>query len=170
MLKVNHLPPAEILSEWLSYDAETGEIRWKQDRWYNAKAGSIAGSICTTTGYRRIRLGKKSKFQAHRIAWALTYGYDPHPLEIDHIDGNRLNNRLDNLRTATKSQNQRNRRKLNKNNTTGNTGIYSHGDRYRAGIYADGKLNWIGVFNTKEEAVVARDKAAKERFQREYVN
>ena len=170
MLKVNHLPPVEILSEWLSYDAETGEIRWKQDRWYNAKAGSIAGTICTTTGYRRIRLGSGKKLQAHRIAWALTYGYDPHPLEIDHIDGDRQNNRLSNLRTVTRSENQLNRRGANKNSTSGIPGVYCYNGRFRVGICHKGKVNWVGIFDTKEEAVVARDKAAKERFQREYVN
>ena len=159
MTKAHELPPLEKVAEWLSYCPQTGQITWRSDRWYNAKKGTEAGCICPATGYRRIRLGGKRKHQAHRIAWLLHYGIDPCPLEIDHIDGNRLNNKLENLRLATRQQNQFNRPK-NKNNSSGYKGVYKHKDKWRAGIRINGRICWLGVFATPELAAQAWRDAA----------
>ncbi len=159
MTKPHELPSFEIVAEWLSYCPQTGRIAWRKNRWYNAKEGSEAGSICSATGYRRIRLGGKRKHQAHRIAWLLHYGSDPYPLEIDHIDGNRTNNKLANLRLVTRQQNQFNRPK-NKNNSSGYKGVYRYKDNWRAGIRMNGRIHWIGVFSTPGLAAEAWNEAA----------
>ena len=148
------LPPYEELAEWLLYCPETGRLTWRKDRWYNALAGTEAGSICPTTGYRRIRLGQKKKLQAHRVAWLLYYKVDPHPFEVDHIDTNRANNRIANLRLVTKQQNQFNRGE-NQNNTSGFKGVYRHGNKWRAGARVGGRLRWLGIFETPEQASIA---------------
>jgi hypothetical protein len=166
MTKSHALPSRDEVAEWLLYCPLTGQITWRKDRWYNAKEGSEAGCICSITGYRRIRLGCKRKHQAHRIAWLLHYGVDPHPLEIDHIDGNRQNNKIANLRTVTRQQNQFNRRK-NKNNTSGYKGVYRYKDRWRAGLRINNRIHWLGIFSTPELAAQAWKDAA-ERTRGEY--
>jgi hypothetical protein len=153
MTKSYPLPPLAEAAEWLAYCPETGKVTWRKDRWYNAKAGSEAGAICPLTGYRRIRFGANRKLQAHRIAWLLHFGVDPFPLEIDHIDGDRQNNRIQNLRVATRQQNQFNRGP-NNGSRSGMKGVYPSGKKWRAAIRADGHLQWIGTFETAEEAFI----------------
>jgi hypothetical protein len=160
MTKSYPLPCREEVAEWLLYCPATGLLTWRKDRNYNAKAGSQAGAVCPATGYRRIRLGKKRKLQAHRIAWLLHYGVDPFPLEIDHIDGNRLNNRIDNLRLVTKQQNQFNR-KTNKNNSSGYRGVYLIGGKWQAAIRINGHLQRIGTFETAQLASAAWQNVAR---------
>jgi hypothetical protein len=163
MTKSTQLPSIELLCEWLDYDSSNGLITWAKDRWYNARKGEPAGSICSTTGYRRIRLGNSRKLQAHRIAWMLHTGSDPFPYEIDHINGNRQDNRIQNLRLVDKKQNQLNRTKLNSNNTTGFTGVYSYYGKWKAGLSVDGKFVCIGVFDTKDAAALAWSNANERR-------
>jgi hypothetical protein len=159
MTKSYPLPTYEEVAEWLCYCPVTGDLRWNKDRWYNAKAGDIAGTICPTTGYRRVRLGGKRKVQAHRLAWLLHYGVDPYPLEIDHIDGDRSNNAIGNLRAVTRSQNQFNRQ-LNQNNTSGFKGVYCVKGRWLALVTHEGQRQTIGRFDTAEEAAAAWRAAA----------
>lgn len=159
MTKSTQLPNLETVKEWLAYDPTTGKLTWIRDRWYNAKHGDEAGSICTTTGYRRIRLGESKKLQAHRIAWLLHFGKDPYPHEIDHINGDRLDNRIANLRLVDKSQNQLNRTKLNKNNSTGYRGVYAYKNKWVAKIQIAGALTCLGTYENKEDAISAYAKA-----------
>jgi hypothetical protein len=163
MTKSAPLPNLEILREWLAYDPLIGQVVWVKDRWYNARKGQVAGAICPTTGYRRIRLGNKKKLQAHRVVWTLCTGADPFPLEVDHINGNRQDNKIENLRLVDKRQNQLNRSKINKNNTTGHAGVYAYRGKWKAGLAIDGKFVSVGVFDSKEEASEAWHKAHYQR-------
>jgi hypothetical protein len=153
------LPSFEEVSEWLFYCPITGDLIWQKDKTYNAKAGQVAGAICPTTGYRRIRFGEGRKLQGHRVAWLMHYGVDPYPFEIDHIDGNRHNNKIGNLRLATKQQNQFNR-KFNRNNSSGYRGVYPAGKKWMAAIRLNGHLHHLGRFNSAELASSAWQKAA----------
>jgi hypothetical protein len=92
--------------EVLSYCPQTGDIRWLVRVNQNVRAGDIAGSF--NRGYRRIRLGK-SAYLAHRIAWFLHYGEQP-PNVLDHINGNKADNRIANLRAVSFKSNSINRR------------------------------------------------------------
>lgn len=160
MTKSYPLPDFEEVAEWLAYCPETGKITWRKHRWYNAKTGDVAGAICPATGYRRIRFGKNRKLQAHRIAWLLHFGVDPFPLEIDHVDGDRQNNRIKNLRVATRQQNQFNR-KPNSRSQSGTKGVYPSGKKWKAAIRVDGRLELIGTFETKEQASAAWQEIAR---------
>jgi len=89
--------------------------------------------------------------------------------EIDHINGDKLDNRRENLRSATRSQNKMNSGKP-KNNTSGYKGVcwYKRGNKWRAQIGINGKLKHLGYFEDKEEAAKAYKKAA-EKYHGEFV-
>src|SRR5258707_393996 len=94
------------LRKYLSYDAGTGEFRWlRTDRAHCRTVGKIAGCV-GNDGYLFITVCRKF-YTAHRLAWFYIHGKWPTE-QIDHIDGDRLNNAISNLREATNLQNQRN--------------------------------------------------------------
>jgi hypothetical protein len=101
------LPPIEQLRELLSYDPATGALTWATRRKGGCKPGQPAGCV-SPTGYGRILCMGKS-YPTHRIAWALYHGEDPYPYQIDHIDRDKINNRIANLRLATPKENCANR-------------------------------------------------------------
>ena len=109
MANAKALPPVEELRDRFDYDPETGLITYRKSR-YSNKIGQPAGNEYTNPNgkkYLRITLDSKgavNRFFAHRIAWKLHYGVDPEN-QIDHIDGDGLNNRLSNLRDVTCSEN-----------------------------------------------------------------
>lgn len=98
--------------------------------------------------------------QAHRVAWFLHYGRFPNG-ELDHIDGDKANNRIENLRVATRSQNTAYRGKT-KRNTSGFKGVCWHrrDKRWRASIGSKGRRLDLGSFSTPEEAFEAYKAAA----------
>ena len=104
----------EFVLEMLEYIPSTGMLLQKKPR-PKIKVGSIAGVI-TPKGYRYIQLQGR-KYAAHRLVWLLEHGKFP-SLFIDHIDGNKLNNQISNLREVTIKQNSENRG-VQKNNKTG---------------------------------------------------
>lgn len=117
------MTPTEI-GELLSYNQETGHLTWKISRkGRGCVAGWPAGTIShrRDTSYLAVMLRGK-KHYAHRLAWILSHGEIPDGMHIDHIDGDGTNNRLINLRLATRSINQRNAR-LARNNKTGISGV-----------------------------------------------
>jgi hypothetical protein len=92
----------ERLDELLDYSPDSGLFTWKVNRRGKAKSGCIAGSK-NGQGYILIKIDGKFYF-AHRLAWLVTHGTFPINM-IDHIDGNRENNKINNLREATAEQN-----------------------------------------------------------------
>lgn len=131
-------------SERLSYDPESGEIRWKVGGNRRIVEGALAGTVAKT-GRLQIKLGGKC-YLAHRIAWALVHGEMPKG-EIDHIDGNPLNNRLSNLRDVDRTINAQNRRRANKGNASGFLGA-------RRVIGCIRKPRWDAVINVNRKTVV----------------
>ena len=114
----------------------------------------MAGNI-TTKGYRQVRLLDKVYF-VHRVIWEMYNGPIPTNMQIDHIDGVKDNNNLENLRLATQSQNMSNKGKLI-TNTSGYKGVSwnSSKNKWRARLTVDGKSMHIGYFDTAEEAYEA---------------
>ena len=152
---VNHLT-LDLLREILHYDPETGVFTWKVRRGNRAIPGAQAGSKSTNKPKQRlsIRINGKSYFN-HRLAWLYMTGEWP-ALEIDHIDTDSLNNRWNNLRLATTSQNQANRGPQ-KNNKSGFKGVYWHPSHaaWRAAVRFKGRKIILGEFRTPEDAHAA---------------
>jgi len=148
-----------FLRSVLMYDSLNGEFRWKyREDVPNCINGRVAGKVAGTVqpdGYVKIQINKRI-YRAHRLAWLFVHGEWP-PEEIDHIDCDKLNNRIANLRLATRQENNRNVG-LRKNNSTGITGVFWRKDcgKFRAQIKVDGKYINIGSFETLEAATAAR--------------
>ncbi len=143
------------LKEWLKYDADTGLFtRVKSPNGKN-KAGEIAGTV-DKHGYIKISVLGKS-YKAHRLAWLYETGSFP-TLGIDHKNTKRSDNRFDNLREATQTENMKNKTKP-KHNTSGKTGVHKRKgklERYDARITVDGVRIHIGSYKNFEDAVQAR--------------
>lgn len=155
------LPTAEEVSAIIEYDPETGLFRWKVHQGGARKAGWFAGS--DEHGYRAISVCGRLQ-RAHRIAWLLMTGEWP-AMSIDHIDGDKSNNRWANLRQVPHALNTHNVRRASKNSSTGVLGVTRTGsDRkpYVAGIRVEGKRVYLGSFATVEEASEAYLKAKRE--------
>lgn len=157
--------PVDLARQIIKYEPLTGNFFW-QIHITNTrkKPGDIAGCLSSNKKYWRINLFGQD-IRAHRLAYYLYYGNDPGPNNIvDHIDGNSLNNKIDNLRIATESENSQNRKK-GSNNTTGFKGVYESGEissPYWARINVEGKSIYLGSFKTKELAASAYKKASIE--------
>ena len=146
------------LKKYLSYSPETGLFTWLAKSSDKTKIGSVAGCR-RTDGYIKIRIFGLS-FLAHRLAWFYVHGEWPGE-EIDHINRVRDDNRLSNLRSVKKRQQQQNL-KLSESNTTGFTGVSRRKNGvYRAHITKDGKFIALGAFSTPEEASKAYMDAKK---------
>lgn len=125
------------LSDYFQYDeGSPSGIRWKKiyARGSNVKVGDVAGSLDTKDGYWRVHaLG--TYFKAHKIVWALLSTASQSGMQIDHLDGDRGNNKIENLRLVVQEVNQRNRSR-NKNNTTNCNGV-SYSERVQpSGVFS----------------------------------
>lgn len=149
------------LKEVLDYDQETGNFVWKVHTNRGSKPGDIAG-WSNALGYIAICIDG-SQYLAHRLAWLFSHG--EMPFIVDHKDGNKSNNALTNLRSATKSQNVRNQKRRS-DNTSGFKGVSFSNARKKwwAYIYIDGKTKHLGYFKTAEDAHAAYCEAAEKFF------
>lgn len=149
------------LRRLLDYNPDTGILTWRVRAARRIKVGDPAGS-CAHRGYLKVKV-KCGQYLAHRLAWFWVHGEWP-SLDVDHIDGNTSNNRLSNLRLATKSQNLANRGAPSVN-TSGFKGVAARlGGGWRARIRVDGKNIELGTFYTPEEAHAAYIAAAVHHF------
>ena len=141
------------LKSLLTYDPDTGEFRWKIATARRTKIGCLAGAI-SNKGYMRIQVDRRI-YSAHRLAWLYTYGVWPTGV-IDHINQNKDDNRLCNLRDVSLSVNARNC-KLQKNNSSGYKGVsyWAHRRKWAAQIRTEGKNKLLGMFDTPAEAANA---------------
>lgn len=154
----------EELKDSAIYNQETGLFTWRQrpdrtDGWNRNYAGKIVTS-CSGNGYRTIRIGGSVVLQ-HRAAWAYVYGAWPNK-NIDHINGAKDDNRIENLREATQLQNVFNFG-VKKHNSSGFKGVtwQKHANKWKAMMRISGKQRHLGYFKTKEEAAAAYAEAAK---------
>ena len=140
----NPLPPLKKLNTLYVYDSQTGVLLSKRR---NKPISNI------DKGYLRVKFGGVFHY-VHRIAYFMGTGDDPGQDVIDHRDQNPLNNRLSNLRRATRQLNRENS-KLNADNSSGFRGVYKYKNRYQAQLRRDGKIIYLGSYKTKEEAADA---------------
>lgn len=171
------LPTYEYVSQLLSYDPETGVLTWKERpremftseriflSWNAKNAHKKAGTL--NKGYVILALwctGKPLHLSAHRVAWLLHTGSWPE-LHLDHINGDRQDNRIENLRQVTPAENSRNMH-MHSRNTSGHSGVYTDkkcvNRPWLATIQVDGKPHYLGSYVTKEEAIAVRKEAERE--------
>ena len=155
----------KYLKEILDYDAETGIFTSKSTRGHNAVSGDVAGST-RPDRYRQIYIDGKP-YLSHRLAIMWTTGSFPEK-HTDHINADRADNRLCNIRPATVIENTRNA-KRSITSSTGFKGVHREHQKYVAAINYGGKKHRIGLFETPEEAHEAYCDEADRRFG-EYAN
>lgn len=148
------------LKEVLRYSPKTGVFKWRKSR-PGCSAGRKAGTIAN--GYRQIEIDYKL-FRAGRLAWLYQTGEWPEVL-VDHIDGNRSNDKWPNLRAATYQENARNRGPC-KRNTSGKVGVHpiKSTGKWGAEIGLNGRNVKLGSFECIEDARTARCEAERHLF------
>ena len=133
-----------LLQNLLDYNPISGIFTRKVRTSNRIKAGDQAGSL-DKAGYLCIRVNGKT-YKAHRLAWLYVSGNLPTG-EIDHINGDKADNRIVNLRDVTKSVNQQNRKFVR--------GYSRDGNRWKAQVRFDGKWKHLGCYGTEQEAHAA---------------
>lgn len=157
---------AARLREFLKYDPELGSFTWivgRKSHAGTAKAGAVAGQL-NGNGYRYLGL-MRFVYTEHRLAWLYMTGSWP-TQQIDHVDGNRSNNKWHNLRQVTAKQNSENRVRARADSPYGVTGVsrIKESGKWRAVLKNNRKFVHLGCFNTLEEAVSARKEGERIHF------
>lgn len=160
----------EYLRQRLRYCPDTGiftwlpkpDDNWKNRSWNTFHVGKPAGTL-QKTGYIHVTIGKKP-FLAHRLAWFYVHGAWP-PKFIDHVDRDKGNNRIANLRLATRSQNSANAG-LRSDNKSGAKGVFFVKKKkiYEVRVKHHGVIHFIGSFSELSTAASAYDAAAARFF------
>lgn len=172
------MPTVEYLKEALRYDPDTGKFFWRSDRprhhFKSDRGWNISNSVYgeKEAGLVRDHNGKDGyviicingiRYYAHRLAWFMYHNFDPGDLQIDHINRNRCDNRIANLRLTTCQENSFNStsRPNKKNEAPRGVSKYLDG-RYEARMTHNGEIYYLGVHDTVESAQMARRKKAEE--------
>lgn len=147
----------EAAKTLLAYDPETGVFTWLS----GCRKGRPAGTVWDN-GYIRIRVNGRYQY-AHRLAWFFVHGYAPK--RIDHINNDRKDNRIVNLRECTNQENLFNSTKWRSPTTSKFKGVYWHSQRekWAAHIHHNGKKKSLGLHTSEESAARAYDRAARAR-------
>lgn len=168
----------QTLNRFLRYDPKTGDLFWRNVQpsdfsdssrtrehtcslWNSKYAGKEALTCANASGHRKGNV-RGVGLLAHRVAWALFYGEWPDQF-IDHIDMDPANNRIENLRLATKRQNGCNRKPIKHSSKYLGVGWHKAAGKWKAAISVNGKVMYLGVFGNEEDAAKAYDRAAKEK-------
>lgn len=160
------LPSIDYLRQRLRYDPESGKLYWREfkgaalrwrSRWANKEAGTTS-----RYGYRIVNVDNVF-LRVHRVAWAIVHGAWP-TKDIDHIDHDRENNRIKNLRSVDREDNCRNS-SLSKRNTSGFSGVTwcKRTQKWQAQIAPNRRNIFLGRFSAKNDAIAAR-KAAEVKY------
>lgn len=174
MMGVRHEEQISVEAVRQLLRVDGGWLFWREARFSKngarrlVAAGDRAGWVVVRRGGRdaRYRVGLFGAFhQAPRVIWALTHGAWPPPeMQVDHIDGNPLNNDPSNLRLACNSKNHQNQR-VRRDSKTGLKGVHvTRGGRYQSKIFAHNKTFHLGTYDTPEEASAAYADAATKYF------
>lgn len=154
------LPSIDYLHKRLRYEPETGKLFWRDCEdmpmgWLSQHRDNEAFTAKTNLGYKTGGINRRL-FKAHRVIWAMCHGHWPEK-EIDHINGDRSDNRIENLREADRSGQGKNMA-MRHDNKSGFSGVYFHkaSKKWTAQIYLDGVRVSLGYFKSKEEAAAKR--------------
>jgi hypothetical protein len=156
----------EYLKSILDYDLDTGIFTWKVSKANRTKVGDVAG--WSYNGYREIEINNKA-YKAHRLAWLYVYGEMPKNL-VDHIDGNRSNNKISNLREATYQENSENY-KTPKTNKSGvkNVSWYKSLNKWVVSISIRKTKKTVGYYDDLELAELVAIEA-RNKYRGEFAN
>ena len=147
----------ENIARLLTYNSKTGVLRWLVNANSSIRAYSVAG--CNKhKGYIRVKIMKRL-YAAHHLAWVLHYGTWP-TKNLDHINGDRSDNRIRNLREANRSQQCWN--SIGRSKLGFPKGVSTCHNRYKAQIEIDGRTIYLGVYDTPDEAHAAYCSYAKD--------
>tara|TARA_B100000378_G_scaffold147189_1_gene118845 strand:+ start:173 stop:748 length:576 start_codon:yes stop_codon:yes gene_type:complete len=169
MIAMSKLPSQEKLELLLTLDRTSGRIYWKARSaelfiaghysaerkaaaWNSRYAGQEAFTAVNVSGYRHGGIDGKL-YLAHRVVWKMMTGADP--LQIDHINGERTDNRPQNLRSVDATGNARNQ-KLRRTNQSGAPGVILQRGKWLARIWTEGRNRYLGTFDAFEDAVAKR--------------
>lgn len=142
---------AQRARELFTYDSETGCLCWAVDKGQRARVGKQL-KPSPKDEYIRVRVDG-ILMKAHRIAWTIAQGDIPDGLSVDHINGDRFDNRLCNLRLVNHKTNMQNRTRARKNSATGVMGIRQlPSGRFEARLGIGRTLKYLGSFDTAEDA------------------
>jgi hypothetical protein len=150
---------AELAREHLKYNPLTGQLFWRVAR----QGRTISKPVGNLNGHGYLLFGFSRKiYSTHRVIWLIVYGHYPDE-DLDHINGNRADNRLSNLREASRAMNLHNCEKQ-KNNTTGYKGVfyYKNIGKFWAQIHSQGRRYYLGKFDCAESAHAAYVKKDRE--------
>lgn len=147
----------DYLKSILHYDPDTGVFTWLKKLSNNTKVMGVAGTIAQD-GYVKIRINSQG-YPAHRLAWFYFYGTFPQE-QLDHINLNRSDNAIKNLRIASHSDNQRNK-KISKSNKSGykNVSWCARAKKWKVGLKVNGKSIHFGYFSDVNDANIAATNA-----------
>ena len=150
---------AERLRAVLQYDSLTGVFTWTEPTSFRVRRGDTAG--VRKEGYTFIGIDGR-QYGAHRLAVLYVTGVFP-DREVDHMNGDRSDNRFENLRLVSHKMNMQNERRPRRNNSTGFMGVSfcKKTGKFRAFLSVDGKSSHLGRFNTPEEAHAAYTEAKR---------
>ncbi|WWO60465.1 homing endonuclease [Stenotrophomonas phage SOVA965] len=140
-------------------DFLSGDIFWAVDRNNRTRKGAKAGYL-DKLGYRRVEVNSEV-YLVHRLIWMMFHGDWPKH-DIDHIDGNPINNALLNLRDVSASKNLMNQRKSQRGSAVPYLGVSIKRNKYQALICVNGKNKSLGVYETPELAYEAYKAAKRE--------
>jgi len=157
--KLSYRQKASIdrVRELFTYEPETGDFFWTDKCAKNVKPGGLAG-YRDKCGYWGITIDSVI-YKAHRVAWAYVHGEWP-SLDIDHIDGQRGNNSIKNLRLATNHQNQANRKATFGKSIYKGVCFHKEHKKWMAQLKKNGETEFIGYFTSEEDAAIAYNERA----------
>ena len=164
------LPSPELLRQLLRYEPDTGKLYWRERtpdvfedgrcKSFNSQfANKEAFTFTGRDGYKHGNVLNQRPYLAHRVIWAITYGEWPLN-HIDHINGIRDDNRIENLRDVSRSENQKNQKRP-AHNTSGAVGVSwaNREKKWHAYINIDRRRESLGYFTDLAEAIAARKEA-----------
>lgn len=170
-MAIRQLPPVGVLRQSLRYEPDTGKLFWlprprshfktdKSFRSWNARYPGSEAFTATSHGYKLGSING-ANYRAHRVIWCMVYGSDPTE-EIDHINGDKADNRLINLRAVTTLENMRNLRRPS-DNKSGVIGVNwdTEKEKWHASITVEGRQIFLGYFGDLGLAAAARQGAER---------
>ncbi len=139
------------------FEYKNGKLHWKIKPANRVKIGDEVGHL--SAGYRRFEY-KNQQYHVHRVIWEMHKGPIGSGLEVDHINHIKNDNRIENLRLISHAENTRNK-SIAANNTSGISGVHWNKrlNKWHVQITANGVRKHVGLFNSMEDAITAREQA-----------